>query len=67
MVGTLTGVFPPPMMDQAQVRAASIVHSTRVDYNRLSVRMTHMDVKWSVSGVNQDLTTGAVIFVAFLH
>lgn len=29
--------------------------------------MTHMDVKWSVSGVNQGLTTRAVIFVAFLY
>lgn len=29
--------------------------------------MTHMDVKWSVSGVNQGLTTRAVVFVAFLH
>lgn len=32
MVGALTGVFPPPMTDQAQVRAASIVHRTRIGY-----------------------------------
>lgn len=29
--------------------------------------MTYMDIKWSVSGVNQDLTTRAIVFVAFLH
>lgn len=29
--------------------------------------MTYMDVKWSVSGVNQSLTIRAVVFVAFLH
>lgn len=29
--------------------------------------MTHMYVKWSVCGVNQDLTTRAAVFVAFLH
>lgn len=29
--------------------------------------MTYMDVKWSVCGVNQDLTTRAIVFVPFLH
>lgn len=29
--------------------------------------MTYMDVKWSVCGVDQHLTTRAVVFVAFLH
>lgn len=29
--------------------------------------MTYMDVKWSVCGVNQDLMTRAIVFVAFLH
>lgn len=29
--------------------------------------MAYMDVKWSVSGVNQDLTTRAIVFVAFLY
>lgn len=32
MIWALTGVFPPPMTDEAQVRAASIVHSTGVVY-----------------------------------
>lgn len=32
MVGALTGVFPPPVTDQAQVRAASIVHRTGIVY-----------------------------------
>lgn len=35
--------------------------------NRLPVRMVHVDVKWSVCGVNKYLTAGAVVFVAFLH
>ena len=26
-----------------------------------------MDVKWSMSGVHQDLSTRAIVFVAFLH
>lgn len=29
--------------------------------------MTYMDVKRSVSGVNQDLMTRAIVFVASLH
>lgn len=29
--------------------------------------MVHVDVKWSVCGVNKYLTAGAVVFVAFLH
>lgn len=32
VVRTFTGVFLPPMTDQAQVRAASIVHSTGIVY-----------------------------------
>lgn len=32
MVRALTGVFSPPVTDQAQVRAASIVHSTGIVY-----------------------------------
>lgn len=35
--------------------------------DRLSVRMTDMNVKWSVSGVNKKLMTRAVVFVAFLN
>lgn len=32
MVWALAGVFSPPMTDQAQVRAASIVHGTGIVY-----------------------------------
>lgn len=32
MVGALTRVLPPPVTDQAQVRAAAIVHGTGIVY-----------------------------------
>lgn len=42
MVRALTGVVPPRMTDQAQVRAASIVHSTGIVYCQ---RKSHSWVK----------------------
>lgn len=54
VVGALASVFPSPMTDQTQMRAASIVHSTRVinceRKSSGSVKLSPVSEYCSVSG-----------------
>lgn len=55
MIGALTGVRSPPMTDQAQVRAASIVHRTGIVYCQRDTDSQTISVQRSRANTGQAL------------